>query len=195
MWFKVFFWKSRKLDLNAPVNKCILPISKIQFSPQIFILWKFHNSFLYSACYGIYIRNAYILQASNLIIIWKSGPQKYFAEIWNVSRTSFLINGYFQTANKSALNSHSNIFWKAKISYTAPRRQELTYTVVEGQMHHIVTTMHQSYINPIHQSIQSRLFLKFKITYSRVTNNRPLNFLKKFSNPLILLQLSLLLIL
>ena len=167
----------------------------MQTSALIFTLWKFHNSFFYSACYGIYIRNAYILQASNLIFIWKWVPHKYFAEIWNVSRTSFLINGYFQTANKSTLNSHSNIFWKAKISYIAPHRQELTFTVVEGQMHHIVTTMHQSYINPIHQSIQSRLFLKFKITYSRVTNNRLLKFLKNFSNPLILLQLLLLLIL
>ena len=30
--------------------------------------------------------------------------------------------------------------------------------MVEGQLHHIVNVVHQLYINPVHQSIQSRLF-------------------------------------
>ena len=57
------------------------------------------------------------------------------------------------------------------ISYMLPHRQELTFAMVEGQLHYTVDVIHQPYINPIHQSIQSRLFLKLKITHSVIPDN------------------------
>ena len=44
-------------------------------------------------------------------------------------------------------------------------RQELTFAMVEEQLYYIViNVIHQLHINPIHQSIQSKLFSKFEIT-------------------------------
>lgn len=37
--------------------------------------------------------------------------------------------------------------------------------MTEGQLYHIENAINQSYITAIHQSIHSRLFSKFKITY------------------------------
>ena len=50
------------------------------------------------------------------------------------------------------------------ISYTLPHRQELTSAIVEDHLYHIVNAIHHPCITPIHQSIQSRMLSKFKIT-------------------------------
>ena len=39
-------------------------------------------------------------------------------------------------------------------------------------MYHIVNAMPQPYINPIHQSLQSSLFSKFKVTCTIKPSNR-----------------------
>ena len=59
------------------------------------------------------------------------------------------------------------MFWRVDdylISYTLPHREELNFEMVEGQLYHIVNAMHQPYINAIHQSIQLKVFSKFKVT-------------------------------
>ena len=80
---------------------------------------------------------------------------------WNLEYASVAIlpiNGYYQTVNESTMNSHWNMFWKALISYKLGHRWEITFAMVEGQLYHTVSAIHQSYINSIHLSIQSRLF-------------------------------------
>ena len=44
--------------------------------------------------------------------------------------------------------------------------------MVESQLHHIVKAIHQPYINPIHQSNQSRLFSRFRITCTIKPNKK-----------------------
>ena len=52
------------------------------------------------------------------------------------------------------------------IKYTLRHRQQLTFAILEGQLHHIANAIHHPYINPIHQSIHSKLFSKLKIRFS-----------------------------
>ena len=58
------------------------------------------------------------------------------------------------------------------IRYKLLQRQELTFSMVEGQLYQIVKAIHQPYINPIHQSIHLRLFLKFKLTCTVKPDNK-----------------------
>ena len=44
--------------------------------------------------------------------------------------------------------------------------------MIEGQLYHIENAINQSYITAIHQSVQSRLFSKFKITYNVKPDNK-----------------------
>ena len=44
--------------------------------------------------------------------------------------------------------------------------------MVEGHLYHIPNAIHQLKINPIYQSIQSKLFSKFKITSTVTRDNK-----------------------
>ena len=51
-------------------------------------------------------------------------------------------------------------------------RPGMNFEMVECQLYHICNVIHQSYISPIHQSINSRLYSKFKVTCTVKLDNK-----------------------